>query len=200
MSHYFTNDNVESDIRKLETNILGKKFIFYSDNGVFSKNKLDFGTRLFLESIDIPSFTGNVLDVGCGYGPIGITVSKLTDCSVTMCDVNKRALHLSRMNIKENGITNIEVIESDCYKGLDDDVKFDYILTNPPIRAGKKVIYEIVMDARLHLKPSGTLFIVIRKEHGAKSMIKDLSKYYKTEVVNKSKGFFIIKCNLLLTN
>ncbi|MBR6515721.1 MAG: methyltransferase, partial [Bacilli bacterium] len=92
MSHYFTNENLKSEIREIKTKILGHDFIFLTDNGVFSKDKIDFGSRLFLENIDLFNIFGKVLDVGCGYGTIGLVVSKLTNSEVTMCDVNKRAL------------------------------------------------------------------------------------------------------------
>ena len=196
MSHYFTNENLKSEIREIKTKILDHEFIFLTDNGVFSKDKIDFGSRLFLENIDLFNITGKVLDVGCGYGTIGLVVSKLTNSEVTMCDVNKRALHLAEMNLKANNINNVKIIESDCYSNISG--KFDYILTNPPIRAGKKIVYEIVMNARNYLMEKGTLYIVVRKEQGAKSMIKDLEKYYEVSILEKSKGFFIIKCKNLL--
>lgn len=194
MSHYFTNDDVASEIRKINTNILGYDFSFFSDNGVFSKDKLDFGTRLFLENIGVTKISGDVLDVGCGYGPIGIVVAKITGSNVTMCDVNKRALHLAALNVKENKLSNVSIIESDCYSNISS--KYDYILTNPPIRAGKKIVYNIVMNARNYLKEDGTLFIVVRKDQGAKSMINDLKEYYNVSILEKDKGFFIICCKL----
>lgn len=196
MSHYFTNENLKSEIREIKTKILDHDFIFLTDNGVFSKDKIDFGSRLFLENIDLFNITGKVLDVGCGYGTIGLVVSKLTNSEVTMCDVNKRALHLAEMNLKANNINNVKIIESDCYSNISG--KFDYILTNPPIRAGKKIVYEIVMNARNYLMEKGTLYIVVRKEQGAKSMIKDLEKYYEVSILEKSKGFFILKCKNIL--
>lgn len=200
MNHYFTNSDVKSEIKRLDVKILDNNFTFLTDNGVFSKEKLDFGTRLLLENIDVENIYGDVLDVGCGYGPIGITVAKITDSNVTMCDVNKRALHLSDLNIKENKVNNIETLLSDCYSEIPANKKFDFIITNPPIHAGKDKVYEIVMNAKSYLKEKGTLYIVIRKDQGAKSMMKDLEKYYTVNILEKSKGFFIIKCNLLLTS
>lgn len=196
MAHYFTNDEVKSEIIKHKFYILDKLYEFYTDNGVFSKDKLDFGTRVFLENINIESINGDVLDVGCGYGPIGIVVSSLTNANVDMCDVNKRAIHLTELNIKLNNLKNISVFESDAYSNV--LKKYDYILTNPPIRAGKEKVYEIVMGAINYLKENGTLYIVIRKDQGAKSMLNDLNKIYKTEVLAKIKGFFIIKCSIML--
>lgn len=195
MAHYFTNEQLDSDIQKLKVSVLGEDFTFYTDNGVFSKGRLDFGTRTFLENLPLNSFFGPVLDVGCGYGPIGIIISKKTGLPVTMIDVNRRALHLAERNIKENSVSSIIVLESDVYQNLGDK-KFQHILTNPPIHAGKEKVYEIVMDARHHLEKDGTLFIVIRKDQGAKSMIRDLEEYYQVEVIARNKGFFVISCNL----
>ena len=196
MAHYFTNDNLDSNIQKLNVKIFDINFTFYTDNGVFSKDRLDFGTRTFLENLPIDEMQDStILDVGCGYGPIGIILSKLTSSKITMIDVNRRALHLTERNVKENKVNEIRVMESDCYSQLENE-KFDYILTNPPIHAGKEKVYEIVMNARYHLEENGTLFIVIRKDQGAKSMMKDLAKYYTVEVIAKNKGFFIISCKI----
>lgn len=194
MGQYFSNDKLPSEIQKYETNILGEKFSFYTDNGVFSKSKLDFGTRVLLENINIKEMNGTILDVGCGYGVISIVVSKLSNCKVDGVDVNKRALHLANMNKKENKIENIEFIESNCYEKI--NKKYDYIITNPPIRAGKKIVYEIIMNARNYLKENGELYLVIHKDQGAKSAVKDLEEYYEVTILNKIKGFFVIKCIL----
>lgn len=192
MGQYFDNDNsIKSNIVKHDIDILNKNFTFFTDNGVFSKNKLDYGTRFLLEVLTTENIGDKVLDVGCGYGPIGIYISKVFNSHVDMIDVNKRAVHLCQMNIKENNV-NCNAFVSDCYEKVDDF--YDTIITNPPIRAGKKIIYEIVMNACNHLIENGVLYIVIRKDQGAKSMIFDLKKIYNVEVLDKSKGFFVIKC------
>ncbi len=196
MAQYFTNQELKSELRKWKVSIFNNTFTFYTDNGVFSKDHLDFGTRTFLENLPLEEMRDKkILDVGCGYGPIGIVLSKLTNASIWMVDVNRRALHLAKMNAKENGVNNIEILESDCYQNVS-SLKFDYILTNPPIHAGKEKVYEIVMNARHYLNPEGKLFIVIRKDQGAKSMINDLKQYYTVDVIAKNKGFFIISCFL----
>lgn len=200
MGQYFSNEQLESNIQKFSTKISGKTYSFLTDNGVFSKDKLDFGTRLLLETIPISKMSGDVLDVGCGYGPIGIYIRKNCNVNVTMCDVNKRALHLAEMNCKENHVSDIRILESDGYSAFSNGEQFDTIITNPPIRAGKKVVYEIVLGSRNYLKQSGRLFLVIRKEQGAKSLIRDLEEFYHVEVLERSKGFFILECNLLLTS
>lgn len=192
MGQYFSNEKLLSQIRKTESTILGRKFVFFTDNGVFSKDGLDFGSRLLLESIPLEEVGANVLDVGCGVGVFGIVLNKLLEASVDMVDVNLRAIHLTERNIKENHCHNIRVFESNCYENV--TKKYSCIITNPPIRAGKKIVYEIVMNAINYLEKKGVLFLVIRKEQGAKSLISDLEKIYNVEVLERKKGFFIIKC------
>ena len=194
MGQYFSNEDLKSNIQKYNVDILGNRYSFFTDNGVFSKDKLDFGTRVLLENLPIEILHGDILDVGCGYGVIDIVLGKIVDANFLGVDVNRRALHLADMNKKENGLSNITFIESSCYENVNG--KYDFIITNPPIRAGKKIVYEIVMGAKNYLKDDGSLFIVVRKEQGAKSMIRDLEEIYKVEILNKVKGFFVIKCNL----
>lgn len=196
MSQYFENSNLPSNIKEYETRILDETFRFKTDNGVFSKDKLDFGTRVMLENIPINEIKGDILDLGCGYGVVGIVLSKLCDVNVDAVDVNKRALHLCTLNCKLNNAKGISYLESYCYQGLDKDKKYDYIITNPPIRAGKEVVYEMLRGAKDYLKKDGTLYFVMRKDHGAKTAIKDMSDLYNMEVITKEKGFFVIKCFL----
>lgn len=193
MAQYFDNVDLKSEIRKFDVNILGYSFKFNSDNGVFCKEHLDFGTRLLIENIPWNEVCGDILDVGCGYGPIGIIAHKITGNKITMCDVNKRALHLAKMNLKENKV-EATVIDSSCYENIEG--VFDTIITNPPIRAGKKIVYEILFGAKEHLTKNGKLFLVIHKDQGAKSLLKDLEKEYIVEVIEKNKGFFVIKCKI----
>ena len=196
MAHYFTNEeNLKSEIEKVIAEINGIPFYFYTDNGVFSKGELDFGTELLLKNFkyDNPN-NKTLLDIGCGCGPIGIYASHL-GFTVDMSDVNKRAIHLSKMSLKEQNL-NANVFESDAYKNITN--KYDYIVSNPPIRVGKEKLYEIVMNAKEHLKDGGSLWIVVRKQQGAESMVRDMKNAYKTiEVIAKKKGFFIIKASLI---
>lgn len=196
MAHYFTNEeNLKSEIEKVIAEINGIPFYFYTDNGVFSKGELDFGTELLLKNFkyDNPN-NKTLLDIGCGCGPIGIYASHL-GFTMDMSDVNKRAIHLSKMSLKEQGL-NANVFESDAYKNITN--KYDYIVSNPPIRVGKEKLYEIVMNAKEHLKDGGSLWIVVRKQQGAESMVRDMKNAYKTvEVIAKKKGFFIIKASLI---
>jgi len=195
MGQYFENMDLPSKIIRTEAFLLGRKFIFCTDNGVFSKDGLDFGSRLLLETIPLEEVGGKVLDMGCGYGVFGIVLNKILNCHVDMVDVNLRAIHLSSINIKENKCTDIEVFESNTYEKINS--KYSCIVTNPPIRAGKKIVYDIVMNAKDYLEEDGKLFLVIRKEQGAKSLIVDLKQCYSNVVIlNKKKGFFIIECSL----
>lgn len=196
MSQYFDNVDLKSNIEKYKTRIFDKEFCFNTDNGVFSKSKLDFGTRCLLENLPLEEIKGEILEVGCGYGVIPIILTRTVDKidSFDAVDVNKRALHLAEMNKKENFAPKVNFFLSDCYKNI--NKKYDVIISNPPIRAGKNIVYEIVMNARNYLKEDGKLFIVINKDQGAKSLYKDLEKVYKCELINKKKGFWIIKCIL----
>ncbi len=195
MGQYFSNENLPSKIQKKECFVLGQKFIFYTDNGVFSKDGLDFGSRLLLESIPLGEVGGKVLDMGCGYGVFGIVINRLTGASVDMVDVNLRALLLSELNCKDNNVINTRVFESNTYSNINS--KYTSIITNPPIRAGKRIVYDIVMNAKNYLEDDGKLFLVIRKEQGAKSLIVDLKDVYDVEILEKKKGFYIIKCSKL---
>ena len=194
MGHYFVNDdNLKSEIREFKINFLNQDFVFKTDNGVFSKGELYYGTYLLLTTVLNLDIKGKVLDLGCGYGAIGVVISKLKNTKVTMVDVNKRAVHLSKMNVSDNKCDCL-VINSDGYLNVSD--KFDYIITNPPIRVGKTKLYELMIDSKNYLNENGVIYLVIRKEQGAKSFIKDMSEYYNVNVLEKSKGFYIIslKC------
>lgn len=187
MSHYFTNDYVESNEQKTKCIIKNTELTFITDNGVFSKKGLDFGTRTLLETLD--NISGQVLDFGCGYGPIGIYVKKTFETEVDAIDINVRALNLAKKNAELNN-TKINIFESNMYENI--TKQYDYIITNPPIRVGKKILYQILFDAKKHLKKEGQLWLVIHKDQGAKTLAKELEKEYKIEIKNKNKGFYII--------
>ena len=190
MNHYFTNETLGSKINTITFIINNRKYELLTDNGVFSKKGLDFGTRTLLESLDLKYIKGNVLDIGCGYGPIGIYIKSNTDCNVDMTDINKRSLHLAKLNAKSNKV-DVNIFESDAYTNI--TKKYNFIITNPPVRVGKKILYEILFKAKEHLEKNGELLLVISKDQGAKSLIKDLEKEYTVSVINKNKGFYIIK-------
>ncbi len=193
MSHYFTNENLESKLKKVMVKVSDKTFNFYTDLGVFSKKGLDFGSRTLIDTLLKENLEGKVLDVGCGYGCIGIILSSFFHIETDMIDINRRAIHLAKRNIKENDLNNIEVFESNIYSNVKE--KYDYIITNPPIRAGKKVVYEILFNSKDYLKENGTLYFVINKDQGALSTIEDLKEIAKVNILEKNKGFYVIKCN-----
>lgn len=192
MGYYFDkNTDIKSNEITTKCIIDSNLYTFKTDNNVFSKRGLDFGTRTLLESIDKESIEGSVLDFGCGYGPIGIYIKKETNATVDMIDINERALNLAKINAGINGV-DVNIFSSNLYENV--NKKYDYIITNPPIRVGKKILYEILIGAKEHLKKNGHLIFVINKDQGAKSTIKDLSDYYEISVLKKNKGFFVIDC------
>jgi len=166
---------------------------FMTDAGVFSKGELDQGTRLLLDAL--PALSGDVLDLGCGWGAIGVSIARANpDCRVVMVDVNRRALQLSRDNLERNK-TAAEVIESDGMAAVLDRT-FDAVITNPPIRAGKQVIYKMFSDAATHLNQGGALYLVIRKQQGAESCVKYLKTLFgQVEKLDKSGGFWVLKAS-----
>ena len=192
MSHYFTNDDVKSELFKFDITLLDNSLSFYSDNGVFSKRGLDYGSRLLLETFLSENKKGKTLDVGCGYGVMGIFINKITENAVDMIDINKRAVHLANMNIKENNLNTIKAFVSDVYSNVEG--KYKYIITNPPVRAGKDVVLKMLMDAKDYMDETSELWFVMRKDHGLKSVLKLLEEEYNIKVLKRSKGFFVIKC------
>ena len=194
--HYYTREpQSESRPVECEYDYRGERMRFVTDAGVFSKGEVDTGTRLLLEALP-EEMQGDILDLGCGWGVIGISIArKWPEARVTMADVNLRALELSRENAKKNGAA-VECIESDGMAALTGRA-FDAVITNPPIRAGKQVIYQMFADAAKSLKPGGALYLVIRKQQGAESCMKYLQTIYgNVEKLVKSGGFWVLKASL----
>ena len=191
MSQYFDNDNnIRHNKRIIEFYFNDKNYNLYSDNGVFSKDKFDYGTRLLLDSIDISKLSGNVLDLGCGIGVVGIILGTINkNINIDMIDINDRALSLVRDNLTSNKV-KANVFVSDVYSNV--NKKYDYIITNPPIRAGKEVVRKFLLGGYDYLNDNGILYFVMRKDHGVKSMIKELESKYNVTIVNKDKGFYIV--------
>ena len=196
MSMYFENDKeIKSNKHLISIKIKEEEIKLYVDNGVFSKDKLDYGTRLLLETIIKNDINGNILDLGCGYGPVGIYLAKKTNYKqIDMVDVNERALQLSKENVKINNIKNVNVFTSNIYENITS--KYDYIVTNPPIRAGKETIRKFLYGAKDYLNKDGQLWFVMRKDHGVKTMVKELEEIYNVEILEKDKGFYIVRCLL----
>lgn len=192
--HYYSQQpEARHDRRSIDTVLRGKSLRFTSDAGVFSKGDIDYGSRVLIEAMEIAD-GAQVLDVGCGYGPIGISAAHLTPKGhVTMIDINSRAVELARENAQHNGIRNVTVMESDVLSAVQGR-KFDVIVTNPPIRAGKAVVHGIFEQAYEHLNEGGTLWIVIQKKQGAPSAAAKLeSLFAEVEEVGKEKGYRILK-------
>jgi 16S rRNA (guanine1207-N2)-methyltransferase len=193
--HYYSRtQKVESDPKFWDFTLKNNQFRFKTDNGVFSKREVDFGSRLLIESFELPGIDGLLLDVGCGYGPIGLSLAKYyKDRMVHMVDVNGRAIELSKENAELNRIQNVKVYESDRLLSVKEKT-FAAILTNPPIRAGKQTVHEIFEQSYEHLTSQGELWVVIQKKQGAPSAIEKLNILFNhVETIDKSKGYFVIK-------
>lgn len=192
MNHYFSNNkNLKDDFKQFEITINTIKLTFKTNSGVFSKEYLDYGTKVLLENLEFDN-PKSILDCGCGYGPIGIYSKKVNpNADVTMVDINQRAVELAKDNSKLNNC-EINTYESDLLENVKNT--FDMIISNPPIRTGKQNIFNLYEQAFLKLNPSGTLWIVIQKKQGANSTIKKLEELFKVvEIITKDKGYFILK-------
>lgn len=197
MEQYFTqNPTTEKEIYKFDWNVGKEVFNFYTSNSVFSKKGVDFGSMLLIETIlnENKDFCKSILDLGCGYGPLGVIAAKtLKNSFVTMCDVNERALELSMMNAKENKVDDrIRIIASSAFENIKDN--YDIIMTNPPIRAGKDLIFSFYEGAYKHLNRGGKLYVVIQKKQGAPSTkVKLESLFGNCETADKKSGYFIFR-------
>jgi 16S rRNA (guanine1207-N2)-methyltransferase len=170
------------------------KFRFKTDAGVFSKAYIDFGSFTMLEAFTPNTIDAPILDMGCGYGPIGIVVSTLYDREVLMVDINERAISLTNDNIKTNKVDKAKAQKSYIYDSIPDEMMFSSIITNPPIRAGKKVVFDIYDGAYNHLLPGGELWVVIQKKQGAPSSKAHLEELFgNCEIVNRDHGYYILK-------
>ncbi len=192
-NQYFeNNEKLKSDIRTIKYYFKKNTLLFDTDNGVFSKGGIDFGSHTLLETLPELDDKKTLLDVGCGYGAMSLSLAKkYPSLRVDMIDVNLRAIELAKSNALKNNITNVAVFESNCYDKVRE--KYDVIISNPPIRAGKKVVFEILSGSYEHLNEGGELWVVIQKKQGAESSLKHLKTIYQNvEVVNKSGGYWII--------
>jgi 16S rRNA (guanine1207-N2)-methyltransferase len=192
-NHYYSSKpESKHEDRIIQAELCGNELSFRSDAGVFSKKGIDFGSRLLIESVVL---RGNeyLLDLGCGYGPVGIALAKANpNLKVQMVDINERATILAKENARLNHVTDqIEVKISDGFEQLKDE-KFDVILCNPPIRVGKAFVFELFAKSRNHLQANGSLWIVIRKQQGAASAKEELSRLYgSVEQITQKKGYCI---------
>ncbi|MDD6712068.1 MAG: class I SAM-dependent methyltransferase [Sharpea porci] len=193
MAHYFENDDsVISEPATITYDFQGQHLTYTTDHGVFSRQRLDYGSRVLMDAIDIGN-AKSMLDAGCGYGTMGIALKSVhEDLQVLMTDVNKRAITLAKENIKCNNLEGIDVIESDVYENVHD--RYDLVISNPPIRAGKKVVSAIISGSYDHLNEGGRLVIVIQKKQGAPSAKKLMEEIFgNATVIKKDKGYYILQ-------
>ena len=193
-SHYYskTQEDIESNPSVYTFNFKGESFKFKTDNGVFSKDYIDYGSFAMLNVFKPNDIKLPILDMGSGYGPIGIVVSRLYNRHVVMAEINERAYNLSLENIKNNN-SDCEAYNSNVYEKLD-GFKFSSIITNPPIRAGKDVVFSIYDGAYDHLDVNGELWVVIQKKQGAPSSKEHLEKLFgNCEIVKRDRGYYILK-------
>ncbi|MCR8636315.1 class I SAM-dependent methyltransferase [Paenibacillus radicis (ex Xue et al. 2023)] len=194
MEHYYSQKPTTAHkAHTIEESLRGRKYTFVTDAGVFSKRGVDYGSKVLIEALDIPD-KAEVLDVGCGYGPIGFAAAGLAvRGKVTMVDINERAVELAKQNAQRNQITNVEILQSDML-GAVINRNFDVVITNPPIRAGKETVHRIFEQAYEVLNAGGSLWIVIQKKQGAPSAFAKLeSLFAKVTEVTKDKGYRVIR-------
>ena len=191
--HYYTSaPTSEHEERHFNHVFAGRVLRFQTDAGVFSKQHIDPGSELLCKALPA-DLSGRVLDMGCGWGAMTIlTLTKCPGCEITMADVNERALELAKENVAANRM-QAKALISDGFASIEGE--FEAVITNPPIRAGKAVIYKMFEDAKAHLVPGGVLYLVIRKQQGAPSALKFLKELYrKAEVIERDGGYWIIEC------
>ncbi|MBC9721712.1 MAG: class I SAM-dependent methyltransferase [Lactobacillus sp.] len=194
--YFATDPTAKHDEHIIDYHVDGIDLKFNTDAGVFSKMRVDYGSGVLIKAMKDISFPkANILDIGTGYGPIGLFAAKFwPDQEVDMIDVNERGLNLARENAKLNNIENVNIYASNCYEQIDNDKKFGLILTNPPIRAGKKVVNEILIGANAHLVSGGVLLVVIQKKQGEPSARKNMiNTYGDCEILTRDKGYYILK-------
>lgn len=203
MAHQYFEDNeaLEHELQDVQLNLATANLTLTTDSGVFSRQRVDYGTLVLLKAV-LPIIKArasqaiSILDVGCGYGPIGLSLAKLfTAATVTMVDVNERALDLARDNAVKNQVADqVTILKSNAYSALAETQKFDFIITNPPIRAGKKVVDDILLTSQKFLTEEGSFFAVLQKKQGAPSAKKNLATVYpNVEVIKRDKGYYILQ-------
>jgi 16S rRNA (guanine1207-N2)-methyltransferase len=193
MGHYFENNPPET-IKEYTVayTLQGRSFSLIASSGIFAKQGLDVGSRLLINVLLQDTLSGTCLDLGCGYGPVGLTVASLNPkLTLTLADVNERAVIDARHNAQRLGLTNLQILTSDGFQELTQN--FDVIAFNPPIRAGKKTIYRLYQEAKQHLNPNGSFYIVIRKDKGAEShetyLLTLFSKVLRRD---RDKGYLVL--------
>lgn len=195
VDHYYSHKpDVASDPKYWSCQLKGYLFCFKTDRGVFSKNEVDYGSKLLIDTFIPPDVDGTILDVGCGYGPIGLALARsYPNRQIHMIDINERAIQLAKENAEQNHIDNVNIFESDVFENV---IEHNYaaIVTNPPIRAGKKVVIEIIEKSYQHLCDGGEFWVVIQKKQGAPSAKKVMKEIYdEVKIAKRDKGYYILK-------
>ena len=188
--YYAENPDSAHDIHELKVTLLGQSFTFLTDSGVFSKKMVDYGSQVLLNTLDFEKGK-TLLDLGCGYGPLGISLAKVQDVKPTMVDINNRAIDLAKQNEQKNGV-EADIFQSNIYEKVNGT--FDYIISNPPIRAGKQVVHTIISESINYLKVCGNLTIVIQKKQGAPSAKAKMEEVFgNVEILKRDKGYYILR-------
>ena len=188
--YFAENPDAKHDIHELNVELLGQRLTFLTDAGVFSKKMIDYGSRVLLSALDFEDGE-RVLDVGCGYGPLGLTLAKAQGVTATMVDINQRALDLAQKNAERNQVS-AHIFQSNVYEKVSGI--FDHIISNPPIRAGKQVVHEVISGSYEHLTEGGDLTLVIQKKQGAPSAKSKMEVIFgNCEIVKKDKGYYILR-------
>ena len=188
--YFAENPDAEHDIHELKVQLLGQKMTFLTDAGVFSKKMIDYGSQALLKCLDFHK-QESVLDVGCGYGTLGLTLVKAKEIEATLVDINQRALDLARQNAERNQVL-ATIFQSNIYQNVEG--RFHHIISNPPIRAGKQIVHEVITGSYTHLLDGGDLTIVIQKKQGAPSAKAKMEEVFgNCEILKKDKGYYILR-------
>lgn len=192
MTNMYYDENPDSlhDIHELNVTLLGFPFTFLTDSGVFSKKMIDFGSQVLLNTLHFNKGE-RVLDLGCGYGPLGISLAKVQEVEATLVDINNRAINLAQKNARQNQV-DVTIFQSNIYENVRGS--FNHIISNPPIRAGKKVVHEIIEKSIDFLDDQGDLSIVIQKKQGAPSAKEKMANVFgNVDIIKKDKGYYILR-------
>ncbi|ERJ12396.1 class I SAM-dependent methyltransferase [Haloplasma contractile] len=194
--HYYTNNlEMESNPKQFEFKLRDNWLKFITDHGVFSKKEIDYGSRVLIKSIVLEEKDTNILDMGCGYGPIGISLAKEFSLKTFhLVDVNLRAVGLAKQNSILNDVSNVCAFYSDRYENISQ--QYDVIISNPPVRAGKQIVLNIIEDAIDYLNDDGSIWIVLQKKQGAPSIKNKMEALYgNCDVICRDKGYYVLKSN-----
>ncbi len=191
--HYYAqHPRAKPKLGLIRTRLRGHFFEFLTASSVFSRKQIDLGTRLLIESMILPE-KGAVLDLGCGYGPVGITAATLNPAlHVVLVDVNKRAIWLAKENAKRNQVENVEIRQGFVYEPIAAR-QFDTILCNPPVAAGMHLVSTMITSAPTYLKKGGSLQVVVRSRIGGARIQRELETAFgNSEILARKSGYRVL--------